>query len=505
MTLVRSVGQSIPVVVRTPQPTRPPTSPPPNIGLVEIAKIETAETPESILAKLLTVDGAGSGLDADMLDGQHGKYYVDLANSTGNLPPSSLVPADVLTALKTVDGAGSGLDADLLDGQHGAYYATASGLAANDARDNTQDTRLTNVEGRVTATENVNATQDTRLNGIDTLNTTQNNRLTAIEGVNTTQDNRLGSIETVNNAQDAQIALRLTDAPNDGLTYGRRSQLWATIVGGAVISDTPPGPPLQAGQLWWDSSSGRLFLWYVDVNSSQWVQVNSTASLQAKLPIARAYGTSTTWNKPPGCLWIDLEGCGAGAAGGGIQCAVVSIAHCGGGGAAGGSGIVRGIDVSGYSSATITIGAGGANVLGAPGGNGGDTIVVLGSTTYTFGGGAGGFGYNAGSNNLPSAANGGAGGNVSGPANLFGGGQPGGSGVSQGGNNPGVSGQGGSSPFGTGGAAVRYNGGTQSSNGNSGSGYGSGGSGGLVGNIAGGNVPGGGGTGGIVRITEHYG
>ena len=29
---------------------------------------------------------------------------------------------NILNELKTVDGAGSGLDADLLDGQHGAYY-----------------------------------------------------------------------------------------------------------------------------------------------------------------------------------------------------------------------------------------------------------------------------------------------------------------------------------------------------------------------------------------------
>ena len=31
--------------------------------------------------------------------------------------------AEILTLTKTVDGSGSGLDADLLDGQHGAYYA----------------------------------------------------------------------------------------------------------------------------------------------------------------------------------------------------------------------------------------------------------------------------------------------------------------------------------------------------------------------------------------------
>ena len=63
----------------------------------------------SILASLLTVDGAGSGLDADLLDGQSGDYYYDSA-------------AEALAKLLTVDGAGSGLDADLLDGQSGDYY-----------------------------------------------------------------------------------------------------------------------------------------------------------------------------------------------------------------------------------------------------------------------------------------------------------------------------------------------------------------------------------------------
>lgn len=39
------------------------------------------------------------------------------------LNSSSYTAADVLTKLLTVDGSGSGIDADLLDGQHGAYYA----------------------------------------------------------------------------------------------------------------------------------------------------------------------------------------------------------------------------------------------------------------------------------------------------------------------------------------------------------------------------------------------
>ncbi len=44
------------------------------------------------------------------------------------LASSSYTAADVLTKVKTVDGTGSGLDADTLDGQEGAYYAVAANV-----------------------------------------------------------------------------------------------------------------------------------------------------------------------------------------------------------------------------------------------------------------------------------------------------------------------------------------------------------------------------------------
>lgn len=71
-------------------------------------------TAADVLTKIKTVDGSGSGLDADLLDGNDSAYF---------LAASSYTAADVLTKVKTVDGASSGLDADLLDGQEGAYYA----------------------------------------------------------------------------------------------------------------------------------------------------------------------------------------------------------------------------------------------------------------------------------------------------------------------------------------------------------------------------------------------
>ena len=46
------------------------------------------------------------------------------------LASSSYTASDVLTKIKTVDGSGSGLDADLLDGAQGSYYLNASNLNA---------------------------------------------------------------------------------------------------------------------------------------------------------------------------------------------------------------------------------------------------------------------------------------------------------------------------------------------------------------------------------------
>jgi hypothetical protein len=116
-------------------------------------------TAANVLIKMLTVDGSGSGLDADLLDGNDSTYFAvasDLSTHTGDvakhltsdqntwldaitvsdaevnqlsgvtspiqtqinnrLLSSSYTAADILTKLKTVDGEGSGLDADLFNG-----------------------------------------------------------------------------------------------------------------------------------------------------------------------------------------------------------------------------------------------------------------------------------------------------------------------------------------------------------------------------------------------------
>lgn len=94
-----------------------------------------AYTAASVIARLLTVDGSGSGLDADLLDGQQGAWYADIAARLGYTPlnVTAYTAADVLAKLLTVDGSGSGIDADLLDGHNGSSYrrVVASSLTAN--------------------------------------------------------------------------------------------------------------------------------------------------------------------------------------------------------------------------------------------------------------------------------------------------------------------------------------------------------------------------------------
>jgi hypothetical protein len=48
------------------------------------------DTAAQVLAKLITVDGAGSGLDADLLDGQSSAFYLDRTNHTGTQAQSTV-------------------------------------------------------------------------------------------------------------------------------------------------------------------------------------------------------------------------------------------------------------------------------------------------------------------------------------------------------------------------------------------------------------------------------
>jgi hypothetical protein len=75
---------------------------------------------------------------------------------------------------------------------------------------------------------------------------------------------------------------------------------WAVPPGGGAgltISDTPPASPT-VGMLWWQSSTGILWLYYTDINSSQWVAVSSVpgGAATAAPPILNYLGGLTLSN-----------------------------------------------------------------------------------------------------------------------------------------------------------------------------------------------------------------
>lgn len=82
-------------------------------------------TASDVLDKIKTVDGTGSGLDADLLDGKEASEFV---------LGTSYTDAAVLNKIKNVDGTNSGLDADLLDGKHASeFQLTADMVSTNTA------------------------------------------------------------------------------------------------------------------------------------------------------------------------------------------------------------------------------------------------------------------------------------------------------------------------------------------------------------------------------------
>lgn len=66
-------------------------------------------TAVDIRTKLLTVDGAGSGVDADLLDGQHGAYYLSASNLNAGTVPDARLPNDIVRNTRRVN-SGDGLN-----------------------------------------------------------------------------------------------------------------------------------------------------------------------------------------------------------------------------------------------------------------------------------------------------------------------------------------------------------------------------------------------------------
>jgi hypothetical protein len=113
-----------------------------NAGTLADARIPAAIARDAEVFSLVTVaDGAGTGLDADLLDGRDSAFYRDASNidvgtlADERIPAAIARDAEVFSLVTAADGAGSGLDADLLDGKDGDFYRDADLLDGKDSTD----------------------------------------------------------------------------------------------------------------------------------------------------------------------------------------------------------------------------------------------------------------------------------------------------------------------------------------------------------------------------------
>jgi hypothetical protein len=75
----------------------------------------------------------------------------------------------------------------------------------------------------------------------------------------------------------------IVDSPWNNMSYARSNGQWvetSSAVPTILVQDTPPNNAVP-NQLWWDSNSGDLFIRYQDMDSTQWVQINTSGGSSA--------------------------------------------------------------------------------------------------------------------------------------------------------------------------------------------------------------------------------
>jgi hypothetical protein len=78
------------------------------------------------------------------------------------------------------------------------------------------------------------------------------------------------------------------------LVYNATSGDWeASTPASTTVSTTAPVSP-SAGDLWWNSESGQLKVYYTDGDSSQWVDAAASASTQVVTLSFPFYNSGTT-------------------------------------------------------------------------------------------------------------------------------------------------------------------------------------------------------------------
>ena len=263
-------------------------------------------------------------IDVDKLDGctvnDSGSTTTDLwtaskitsALST-KLDSSAYTAADVLTKIKTVDGATSGLDADLLDGLHAASTNTVSTVVARDASGNfsagtitanltgtastaTTLTGLTSTVAELNFSDGVTSNIQTQLSGklATTATAADSAKLNGVASATTATANTIVKRDASGYIYAAAFNSTLADTATDATHYyvETGSDGWlrpktlanvkAELLASAALTGTPTAPTAAAGT----NTTQVATTAFVLANSVQGSQFTSSKSANGyqKLP-----------------------------------------------------------------------------------------------------------------------------------------------------------------------------------------------------------------------------
>ena len=101
----------------------------------------------------------------------------------------------------------------------------------------------------------------------------------------------------------------------NGVIYQWDGKKWQTRIVESYVNTganpglTPPQNP-SPGTFWWDSEAGQLYIWYVDADSSQWMQAAVLGTTYDSLGNQVTNQTLSSRNLPTGTydLSLALEG-----------------------------------------------------------------------------------------------------------------------------------------------------------------------------------------------------
>lgn len=207
-------------------------------------------------------------------------YTKDSGGTVIELSPIATA-SEILTSIKTVDGTGSGLDADLLDGNE----ASAFYLATNPSGYTSNLGTVTSVAASVPTGLTVSGSP------ITSSGTLTIAYAAGYQGYTSTEATKLSGIEAGADITDAANVEPLVDThlntstatTGEVLSWTGTDYDWAAIPASATVNASAPVSP-STGDLWWDTDVANLFVY----DGAQWVEATPSAN-----PFTYDSGTST--------------------------------------------------------------------------------------------------------------------------------------------------------------------------------------------------------------------